>query len=88
MISNETIKTGSPTILTFLVTFSNTILETKSYHEDWSCGIITLIHKNRENDKLDYKGMTIDSCLSKLFNLRLTNRLTSFVNEKGILEYN
>ena len=30
-ISNEMIKTGSPTILPFLVTLFNTILETKSY---------------------------------------------------------
>ena len=39
-VSNEMINTGSPTILPFLVTlFFNTILETKSYPEDWSCRI-------------------------------------------------
>ena len=84
-ISNEMIKTGSPTILPFLVT----LFKTKRYPEDWACGIITPIHKLRETDNADnYRGITINSCLSKLFNLLLTNRLTSFVNEKGILKYN
>ena len=80
------IKTGSPTILPFLVTLFNTILETKSYPEDWPCGIITPIHKSGENDNHDnYRGKF---GLSKLFNLLLTNRLTSFVNGKSILRYN
>ena len=88
-ISNEMIKTGSLTSLPFLVTPFNTILETKRYPADWSCRIITPIHKSGEIDKPDnYRGITINSCLSKFFNLLLTNRLTSFVNEKGILKYN
>ena len=88
-ISNEMIKTGSPTNLPFLVTLFNTIPETKRYPEDWTCGIITPIHKSGETDNPDnYRGITINSCLSKLLNLLLTNRLTSFVNEKGILKYN
>ena len=35
LIGNEMIKTGSPTILPFLVTLFNTTLEIKSYPEDW-----------------------------------------------------
>ena len=88
-ISNEIIKTGSSTILPFLVTLFNTILETKSYPEDWSCGIVTPIYKSGENgNPANYRSKTINSCLSKLFNLLLANRLTSFVNEKGIPRYN
>ena len=44
-ISNEMIKTDSPTILPFLVRFFNTIRETKSYPENWSCRIVTPINK-------------------------------------------
>ena len=88
-ISNDVIKIGSPTILPFLVILFNTILETKSFPEDWSCGIITPIYKSGENDNLDnYSGITINSCLNQFFNLLLANRLTSFVNEKRILRYN
>ena len=47
------IKAGSTTTLPFLVTFLNTMLETKSYPEDWSCGIITPILKSGENDNSD-----------------------------------
>ena len=34
------------------------------------------------------RGITINSCLNRLFDLLLANRLTSFVNEKSILKYN
>ena len=44
---------------------------------------ITPIHDPDHN-----KDITINSCLSKYFNLLLTKRLTSFVNEKDILKYN
>ena len=65
------------------------MLETKSYPEDWSCGIITAVYKSGENDNPDnYSGITINNCLNKFFSLFLANRLTSFVNEKGILRYN
>ena len=36
----------------------------------------------------NFKGIAIISCLSKLFNLLLTSRLTCFVNEKSIFKYN
>lgn len=67
----------------------NTVLETKSCPEDWPCGIITPIYKSDGNDNPhNYRGIIINNCLSKLFNLVLTNRLTSFANEKGILKNN
>ena len=79
------IKNGSPTILPFFVTLFNTILQTKSYHEDLPWAVITPIYKSGESDNPDnYRGITINSCLSKLFDLLLANRLTSFVNKKGI----
>ena len=88
-ISNEMIKAGSDAILPFLEIFFNTILETKNYPEDWSCGIITPIYKSGKDDNPDnYRGITINSCLSKLFILLLTSRLNSFINEKGVLKYN
>ena len=47
-------------MLPFLVTFCNTILERKSYPENWSCGIITPIHKLEEDDNPDNcKGITM-----------------------------
>ena len=89
-ISNEMIIAGAPTILPFLVSFFNEILKSH-YPENWCKGIITPIHKQGEIDNPDnYRGITINSCLSKLFNhktILLTKRLTTFTNDNQILKY-
>ena len=36
----------------------------------------------------DYRGITVNTCLCKLFNLYLSNRLGQFVNDQKILKYN
>ena len=67
----------------------NEILKSHYYPENWRKKIITPIHKQGEIDNPDnYKGITISSCLSKLFNLLLTKRLTTFTNDNQILKYN
>ena len=88
-ISNEMIIADAPTILPFLVSFLNEILKSHYYPENWCKGIITPIHKQGEIDNPDnYRGITINSCLSKLFNLLLTKRLTTFTSDNQILKYN
>ena len=88
-ISNEMIKARAPIILPFLVIFFNKILETKEYPDEWAVGIITPIHKSGEIDDPDnYRGITINSCLSKLFTLLLNNRLTNFINKEDALKFN
>ena len=88
-ISNEMIKASAPIILPFLVIFFNKILETKEYPDEWAVGIITPIHKSGEIDDPDnYRGITINSCLSKLFTLLLNNRLTNYINKEDALKFN
>ena len=80
---------GTPTILPFLVTFFNKILKSHYYPEKWCKGIIIPIHEQGEIDNPDsYRAITINSCLSKLCNLLLTKRLTTFTNNNQILKYN
>ena len=75
--------------LSFLVILFNKILQTQIYPEEWSRGIITPVPKSREIENPDnYHGITINSCLSKLFNLFLNSRLLCFINEKNILKNN
>ena len=75
-ISNETIKVSLPFSLSLLVTLFNKTLQTQIYPEEWSRRIITPVLKAREIENPDnYRGITINSCLSKLFNLLLNNRL-------------
>ena len=80
---------GTPTILPFLVTFFNKILKSHYYPEKWCKGIIIPIHEQGEIDNPNnYRAITINSCLSKLCNLLLTKRLTTFTNNNQILKYN
>ena len=52
----------------FLVTLFNKILETQNYPKEWSIGIITPLHKTGELDNPDnHRGITLNSCISKLF---------------------
>ena len=79
----------APTLLLFLVSFLNEILKSYYYPEIWCKGIIIPIHKQGEIDSPDnYRDITINSCLSKLFNLLLTKQLTIFTNDNQILKYN
>ena len=88
-ISNEIIKASAPIILLFLVIFFNKILETKKHPDEWVVGIITPLHKSGEIDDPDnYRGITINSCLSKLFTLLLNNRLTNYINKEDALKFN
>ena len=88
-ISNEMIKASASIILPFLVVFFNKILETREYPDKWTVGMITPLHKSGEIDDPDnYRGITINSCLSKLFTLLLNNRLTNFINKEDALKFN
>ena len=88
-ISNEMIKGSAPIILPFLVIFFNKILETKEYPDEWEVGIITPLHKSGEiDDPVNYGGITMNSCLSKLLTLLLNNRLTNYINKEDALKFN
>ena len=83
------VKASPPFSLSFLVALFNKILQTQIYPEEWSRGRITQVSKSREIENPDnYRGITINSCLSKLFNLLLNNRLLCFIDENNILKSN
>ena len=86
-ISNEMIKASLPSLSSFLVTLFNKILQSQIYPEEWSSGIIIPLPKSGEIENPDnYRGIAINSCLSKLFDLLLNNRLVCLINEKNILK--
>ena len=81
------IKASLPTLSSFLVTLFNKILQSQIYPEEWSRGIIIPLPKSGETENPDnYRGIAINSCLSKLFDLLLNNRLVCLINEKNILK--
>lgn len=51
----------------------------------WSMGYVSPIYKSGDtSDPNNFRGITVSSCLGKLFTLVLNNRLVQFIEEKGI----
>ena len=63
------------------------ILESGIVPDIWCTGIILSIFKNKgdDNNPDNYRGITILSCLGKLFTSVLNNRINSFLEEAGLL---
>ena len=66
----------------------NRILDTGELPEDWLTGLIIPIYKNKgpRDDANNYRGITLLSCLGKLFTSILNNRLTEFCEENLIIK--
>ena len=89
LLSNELIKATSDIITPFLVALFNKLMDLEVYPEEWSLGIILPLFKSGDIADVNcYRGITINSCLSKLFMLLLNNRLQSFCDRHGIIHYN
>ena len=72
-----------------MVIFFHKILKTKEYPYEWAVGMTTPLHKSEKiDDPENYREVTINSCLSKLFTLLLNNRLTNYINKEDALKFN
>ena len=86
MISNEMLNCILKKHPYVLIKLYNSALQNNITHSNWVLSIITPIHKKgskmvREN----YRGISLISCVFKLFSAILNNRLMSFCMEKNIL---
>ena len=64
----------------------NTVLDTNKAPGDWSFGIINpLFKKGPKDDPSNYRGISLLSCLGKLFMSMLNNRLKDFSKKHNIL---
>ena len=85
-ILNEMLKYGHYYLLQPLKKLFNLVLCSSKYPSLWSAGIITPLHKKGSlSDPSNYRGITISSCIGKLFNKILNNRLMSFLEKRDIL---
>ena len=66
------------------------MLNTGIIPENWTCGVIKLIFKNKgcPTDPDNFLAITLISCLGKLFTSILNTRLNIFSNELGIISEN
>ena len=85
-ISNEMISSLLTNYPDIIIKLFNSIMQSSEFIPEWVLGAIVPIHKKgSKNDPSNYRGITLMSCLGKLFLTILNNRLTQFVKEKKIL---
>lgn len=88
-ITNEMIKYGKDIILPLLAKLFNKILTTGIFPTQWTKGYVSPIHKKDDTlDPNNYRGITILSCLGKLFSTVLNMRLTNFQENGKTLKDN
>lgn len=86
-ISNEMIKNGRISLIKPMVKIFNNVLNSSTFPKIWNSGLIKTIYKKKGDPSLptNYRGITLNSCLSKLFTSVLQNRLVKFLEENNIL---
>jgi len=86
-ISGEIIKASAPIILPILKKMFNCILTKGTYPKEWAEGMISPIHKKGSKLNPDnYRGITVSSCLAKVFGIVMNNRLKSFCDKHSLID--
>ena len=89
-VLNEYIKYTADLMINIWVKLFNRILDSGEIPSDWSTGIIITLNKGKGSqlDPNNYRGITLLSCVGKLFTSILNNRLNAFLNVYGVLNEN
>ena len=82
-ILNEFLKYSPQNILELYTDIFNAILKCGVVPQQWGIGYIRPLYKNKgdPNDPNNYRGITITSCLGKLFTALINSRLGKFVED-------
>ena len=86
-ILNEFIKNCPKELITVIVNLFNIILDTGIIPSEWTIGVIKPIYKNKGdiNDANNYRGITLLSCIGKLFTSVLNSRLYVYLTSENKL---
>ncbi len=89
-ISNEMIKCSVDIMKNVLLKLFNHILHTESFPTLWGNGYINPIYKGKgENtDPANFRGITISSCLGKVFTRILNERFINFLIKEKLIKIN
>jgi len=89
-ISNEFLKSAENTLLPVLLLLFNRVLDTGTIPENWTMGVIIPIYKEKGDQKSpdNYRGITLLSCMGKLFTSIINDRLTQFLEDNHLLHLN
>ena len=85
LVNEFFIHAPSPVKLFILILF-NKILDLEYFPSVWAIGnVVPVFKKGDKKNANNYRGITIISCLGKLFTKIMNNRINGFVEEKNIL---
>ena len=85
-ITNEMIKSGRFYLVPFIKKIFNNILMSGQFPKVWNIGLIKPIYKKGDQSlPANYRGITLTSCLGKLFTSILQSRLQHFLESNDIL---
>ena len=89
-ILNEYIKNSLPKLSGLYCKLFNKILNSSNFPEAWTTGLIVPIYKNKgdRSDCNNYRGITLLSCLGKLFTSILNERLKQYCIVDNIIDEN
>ena len=89
LISNEMLKNAVPILIKPLQKLFNLIFKNGTFPKIWNESFLVLLYK--KGDKFDpgnYRGISINSNLGKLFNNVIYKRLLTFMNNKNLISKN
>jgi len=86
-ILNEYLKCSSTIMINIYVKLFNAVMDSGITPDSWACGIILPLFKKKgvKSDVDNYRGITLLSCLGKLFTSIINNRLTKFAESAYII---
>ena len=86
-VRNEFLKSCPASFVQVITRLFNLILSTGLVPEDWCLGTIIPLFKNKgsRSDPDNYRGITLLSCISKLFTAAVNERLKYFLEGSGLL---
>lgn len=88
LIRNEMLKCCSAELLDFMVDLFNLILDNGMVPTEWCIGVIVPLYKNNKGNLKDpdnYRGITLLSCIGKLFTALINNRIVGYLDRIGAL---
>lgn len=86
-ISNEQIKASEHLMLNIYCKLFNLVLDKGIVPSSWTLGVIQALYKNKGDpkDADNYRGITLLSCLGKVFTAVLNNRLGKFAESVDLI---
>ena len=88
-ITNEMLKHGSSVFINALKKLFNHIFNDGKFPSCWNESYIVLLHKKgSKNDPANYRGISLTSCLGKLFNKVINARLLKYIDTRNLISEN